>query len=398
MSLPARLVLEDGRVFHGKSFGAHADGGLNTVAEVVFNTSHTGYQEVLTDPSYCGEAVTFTVPLLGVYGVPGDLDAQSGAPRAAALICREASRRPSSWRSKETLDAYLARHGIPGIEGVDTRSLTQHLRDHGSQQGALCNDPSVSDKELQERARKAPRMEGQDLAKVVTTKEPYAWTEGFNEETSPWSDNLVKPEVAPGSLGRVVVIDFGIKYDILRHLVDQGCEVMVVPASSTMDEILALEPRGIFLSNGPGDPAAVSYGVDTVRKLVEAAPCPIYGICLGHQILCLALGAKTHHMKFGHRGSNHPVREESTGKVLITAQNHGFAVDAQSLEGTSLEPSYTSLFDCCLEGVRHTELPIESVQFHPEAGPGPHEAASFFARFAAAIKAHAAATSQATSS
>ena len=396
MNLPARLVLEDGRVFHGRSFGAHAEGGLNAVAEVVFNTSHTGYQEVLTDPSYCGEAVTFTIPILGVYGVPGDLDAQSGKPRAAALICREASRRPSSWRSSETLHAYLERHGIPGIEGVDTRSLTQHLRDHGSQQGALSNDPTLSDAELQERARQAPRMEGQDLAKVVTTQEPYAWTEDFSPETSPWSHSLPKPDAAPGSAGRVVVIDFGVKFDILRHLVAQGCEVTVVPASSTMDEILALEPRGIFLSNGPGDPAAVSYAVETVRQLVEAAPCPIFGICLGHQILCLALGAKTHHMKFGHRGSNHPVREESTGKVLITAQNHGFAVDAASLEGTSLEPSYTSLFDCCLEGVRHTTLPIESVQFHPEAGPGPREAATFFARFAAAIKAPA--TTSATSS
>lgn len=396
MSLPARLVLEDGRVFHGRSFGAYAEGGLDAVAEVVFNTSHTGYQEVLTDPSYCGEAVTFTVPILGVYGVPGDLDAQSGAPRAAALICREASRRPSSWRSNETLDAYLARHGIPGIEGVDTRSLTQHLRDHGSQRGALSNDASLSDAELQKRAQQAPKMEGQDLAKVVTTEAPYAWSEGFSPETSPWSDGLPKPEAAPGSAGRVVVVDFGVKYDILRHLVDQGCEVTVVPASSTVDEILAYEPAGIFLSNGPGDPAAVSYGVEMVRKLVEAAPCPIFGICLGHQILCLALGAKTHHMKFGHRGSNHPVREESTGKVLITAQNHGFAVDVASLEGTSLEPSYTSLFDCCLEGVRHKTLPIESVQFHPEAGPGPHEAASFFARFAAAIK--AAAATPATSS
>lgn len=385
MSLPARLVLEDGRVFHGRSFGAHAEGGLDAVAEVVFNTSHTGYQEVLTDPSYCGEAVTFTVPILGVYGIPGDLDAQSAQPRAAAIICREASRRPSNWRSKESLNSYLVRHGIPGIEGVDTRTLTQHLRDHGSQLGALSNDPALSDADLQERAKRAPRMEGQDLAQVVTTKEPYTWTEGFSPETAPWHDALPKPTATPGSAGRVVVLDFGVKYDILRYLVDHGCDVTVVPASSTLDEILAFDPAGIFLSNGPGDPAAVSYAVETVRRLVEAAPCPIYGICLGHQILCLALGAQTHHMKFGHRGSNHPVREASSGRVLITAQNHGFAVDAESLEGTSLEPSYTSLFDSCLEGVRHTRLPIESVQFHPEAGPGPQEAADFFARFTAAI-------------
>ncbi|MBL4844890.1 MAG: glutamine-hydrolyzing carbamoyl-phosphate synthase small subunit [Planctomycetes bacterium] len=387
MSLPARLVLEDGRVFHGRSFGAHADGGLETVAEVVFNTSHTGYQEVLTDPSYCGEAVTFAIPILGVYGVAGDLDAQSARPRAAAMICREVSRHASNYRSKETLPAYLTRHGIPGIEEIDTRTLTQHLRDHGSQLGALSNDATLTDQELAERARQAPRMEGQDLAKLVTTQAPYSWTTGFSSETAPWSDGLPEPVAEPGSAGRVVVVDFGVKYDILRHLVDHGCEVTVVPASSTLEEILAHDPQGIFLSNGPGDPAAVSYAVETVQRLVAAAPCPIYGICLGHQILCLALGAKTHHMKFGHRGSNHPVRQASSGRVLITAQNHGFAVDVASLSATPLEPSYTSLFDGCLEGVRHKSLPIESVQFHPEAGPGPHEAAEFFAQFAAAIQA-----------
>lgn len=387
MTLPARLVLKDGRVFRGRSFGAFADGGLNSVAEVVFNTSHTGYQEVLTDPSYRGEAVTFTVPILGVYGVPGHLDAQSNRPQAAAILCREASRRPSNWRSTMSLHDYLAQHRIPGIEGLDTRTLTQHLRDTGSQMGALSNDPTVSDAELQRRAKAAPSMEGQDLAKEVTTSVPYTWDEGFDPATAPWSHSLPAPGAPRKSLGRVVVVDFGVKFDILRHLVEQGCDLTVVPASTSAEEIFALEPQGVFLSNGPGDPAAVRYAIKTVRALVKAARFPIYGICLGHQILCLALGARTHHMKFGHRGSNHPVRELSTGRVLITAQNHGFAVDPESLSGTGLEPSYTSLFDCCLEGVRHTEQPIESVQFHPEAGPGPREAAVFFTRFAAALQA-----------
>lgn len=387
MTLPARLVLKDGRVFHGRSFGAYAEGGLNSVAEVVFNTSHTGYQEVLTDPSYRGEAVTFTVPILGVYGVPGRLDAQSNRPQAAAILCREAARRPSNWRSASTLHDYLVKHKIPGIEGLDTRTLTQHLRDKGSQMGALCNDPAVSDAELVRRAKAAPSMEGQDLAKEVTTSVPYTWEEGFEPETTPWSYCLPRPGVPRKSAGRVVVVDFGVKFDILRHLVEQGCDLTVVPASTSAEEIFAMEPRGVFLSNGPGDPAAVSYAVKMVKTLVKAARFPIYGICLGHQILCLALGAKTHHMKFGHRGSNHPVRDLRSGRVLITAQNHGFAVDAASLAETPLVPSYTSLFDCCLEGVRHKELPIESVQFHPEAGPGPREAAVFFSRFAAALQA-----------
>jgi carbamoyl-phosphate synthase small subunit len=385
MSLPARLALEDGRVFRGRSFGARADGGADVAAEVVFNTSMVGYQEILTDPSYCFEAVTFTLPILGVYGVPGDLDAQSARPRAAAILCREVARRPSNWRSSEPLPDYMARHGIPGIEGLDTRSLTQHLRDHGSKIGIVSNDADASDDELIDKAKAAPRMEGLDLAKVVTTNEPYEWTEGFCAENAPWGHSLPAPNAAPGSAGEVVVVDFGVKYDILRHLAARGCKVTVVPATTTAAEILARDPRGVFLSNGPGDPSAVTYALTMVRELVEAARCPVFGICLGHQILCLSLGATSFHMKFGHRGGNHPVRDHESGRVVITAQNHGFAIDCASLSKTPLKVSHTSLFDGCLEGVRHTRLPVESVQFHPEAGPGPREAAVFFERFVSAI-------------
>ena len=381
--VPARLALEDGRIFHGRHFGARTE----VAAEVVFNTSLVGYQEVLTDPSYCFEAVTFTTPILGIYGVPGDLDAQSAQPRAAAILCREVCHRPSNWRSQESLPAYMERHGIPGIEGLDTRSLTQHLRDQGSRIGVLSQDDSLSDADLVDKAKAAPRMEGLDLAKVVTTNEPYAWTEGFTDDTHPWSQNLPAPQAAPGSVGKVVVIDFGVKYEILRHLVARGCEVIVVPATTTAAEVFAHDPVGVFLSNGPGDPAAVTYGHTLVRELLDAARVPVYGICLGHQILCLALGAESYHMKFGHRGSNHPVREHDTGRVLITAMNHGFAITHESLANTPLVPTYTSLFDGVLEGVRHEELPVEAVQFHPEAGPGPKEAAAFFERFVAAIRA-----------
>ncbi|MGE0712375.1 MAG: glutamine-hydrolyzing carbamoyl-phosphate synthase small subunit [Planctomycetota bacterium] len=384
MSVPARLALEDGSVYRGRGFGANADGGAEVAAEVVFNTSVVGYQEILTDPSYCFEAVTFTQPILGIYGVPGDLDAQSAKPAAAGVLCREVSRRPSNWRSQESLPEYMARHGVFGIEGLDTRSLTQHLRDHGSKIGILSNDPDLSDADLVDKARSAPHMEGLDLAKVVTTDEPYAWDEEFGLDNSPWSHSLPRPEGTP--LGEVVVVDYGVKRDILRHLAARGCKLTVVPATTSAEEILARDPAGVFLSNGPGDPAAVTYGLTMTKELVEAARFPVFGICLGHQILCLALGAKSFHMKFGHRGGNHPVRDLRSGRVLITAQNHGFAIDPESLGKTALVPTYRSLFDGCLEGVRHRELPVETVQFHPEAGPGPREAAAFFDRFVAAIR------------
>ncbi len=384
---PARLVLADGRVFHGRSFGADRE----VVAEVVFNTSHTGYQEVLTDPSYRFEAVVFTVPILGIYGVVGDgSDDQSGGPQASAIICREVSWRPSNYRSSKSLPEHLEALGVPGIEGVDTRSLTKHLRDHGSQNGLITtsDEPEAA---LVERARAAPSMEGLDLAREVTTKAPYAWTEVFGEENEPGGLLLPRPFVAAGSAGRIVLLDFGIKRDILRHLASRGLEITVVPAQTPAEAILERQPDGVFLSNGPGDPAAVAYGIETATRLIANTAnggVPVYGVCLGNQILSLASGAKTHKLKFGHRGANHPVREAETGRVLITSHNHGFAIDPASLAGSSVEASYVSLFDGTIEGIRHRELPIAATQFHPEAGPGPHEAASFFDDFVRAIAAH----------
>lgn len=387
---PARLVLEDGRVFHGRSFGAQAEGGMETIAEVVFNTTHTGYQEVLTDPSYRFEAVCFTVPILGIYGVAGELDAQSGRPQAAAIICREVSKRASSWRAKHTLPEYMREVGVPGIEGVDTRTLVKHLRDEGAKIGVLTNGEE-SDDVYVAKARAAPHMEGLDLAQEVTTGAEYAWTEGFSPENTPWGSE--REAVAPGSSGLVVVVDFGIKRDILRHLAARGFELAVVPASTPAEAILERTPRGVFLSNGPGDPAAVEYGVHTARTLVQSEQVPVFGVCLGNQILSLAMGAKTRYMKFGHRGGNHPVRELESGRVLITSHNHGFAVDPASLKKTPLLPTYESLFDGTLEGVKHRELPVAAVQFHPEAGPGPHEAGRFFDDFLEATQAGSVAAS-----
>lgn len=380
---PARLVLADGRVFHGRSFGADRE----VTAEVVFNTSHTGYQEVLTDPSYRLEAVVFTVPILGIYGVTDASDDQSGGAQASAIVCREVSWRPSSYRSVRSLPEHLQALGVPGIEGVDTRTLTKHLRDHGSQNGLITtsDEPEAA---LVARVKAAPSMEGLDLAREVTTKTPYEWTETFGPQNEPGSLLLPRPFAAAGSAGRIVLLDFGIKYDILRHLASRGLAITVVPAQTPVEAILERQPDGVFLSSGPGDPAAVTYGVETVRRLLantERGGPPVYGVCLGCQLLSLAAGARTHHLKFGHRGANHPVREAETGRVLITSHNHGFAVDPDSLAGSSVVPTYVSLFDGTIEGIKHRELPVAATQFHPEAGPGPHEAASFFDDFVRAI-------------
>ena len=412
--LPARLVLADGRVFPGRSFGAQRE----VVAEVVFNTSHAGYQEVLTDPSYRGQAVTFTVPILGIYGVADDQDDQSppGKDRpqkggqgaqASAIICREASRRASSYRSHATLHEHLVAVGVPGIEGVDTRTLTKHLRDHGAQNGMVTTsaEPEAT---LVARVRAAPSMDGLDLAKVVTTAAPYRWEEGFKAQNDPGRLALPRstlasvagsPVIVPGSGGRVVVLDFGVKHDILRNLVARGLDVTVVPATTTAEEILERDPDGVLLSNGPDDPAAVGYGIETTKRLMAACAGggpPVYGVCLGHQILSLAAGAKTFKLKFGHRGANHPVRDEATGRVLITAQNHGFSVDPESMKRTALVTSHLSLFDGTVEGLRHRDLPIAAMQFHPEAAPGPHEAGFFFDQFAETIARHSAASRRAT--
>jgi carbamoyl-phosphate synthase small subunit len=389
--LPARLVLADGRVFHGRSFGAHAE----VVAEVVFNTAHTGYQEVLTDPSYRFEAVVFTVPILGIYGVPDDQDDQSRGAQASAIICREVSRRASNHRSKRTLPEHLEAVGVPGIEHVDTRGLTKHLRDHGSQNGIITTS-AEPDAALVAKVKAAPSMDGLDLAKEVTTKTAYKWEEPFRDGNDPGRLSLQQLR-QPGTAGRVVVVDFGIKFDILRHLASRGLDVTVVPARTTAEEVLEREPDGVLLSNGPGDPAAVTYGIEAAKRLI--ASCgnggpPVYGVCLGHQILSLASGARTHHLKFGHRGGNHPVRDHATGKVLITSHNHGFAVDPSTLGRTAMVPTYTSLFDGTIEGIRHQELPVAAVQFHPEAGPGPHEAAAFFDDFVSAVTRHRGAPSR----
>ncbi len=379
MSLPAKLVLEDGRVFEGRAFGAPGE----TTAEIVFNTSHTGYQEVLTDPSYCGQAVVFTVPILGIYGVaPGDDESEK--PQAAAIICREASRTASNHRSRATLQEHLKKHGIFGLEGIDTRALVIHLRENGAKNGVLSTQDS-DDASLLAKAKAAPNMNGLDLAKVVSTRTSYVWKEPYGDE-GPWRPLAKRFAHAPGSAGKVVVVDYGIKRGILRHLVDRGFLVHVVPAQTAAEAILEQQPDGVMLSNGPGDPSAVTYGIECARKLLGKLP--LFGVCLGHQILGLALGATTRKLKFGHRGGNHPVREVETGRVLITSHNHGFAVDPTNLHRTPLVATHESLFDGTLEGIRHRELACAAVQFHPEASPGPHEAESFFDTFAKAVGEH----------
>jgi carbamoyl-phosphate synthase small subunit len=360
----AWLALADGTVFDGRPFGAR---GVTT-GEAVFTTTWTGYQEVLTDPSYFGQIVTMTAPEMGNVGVNlEDTEAVDGAPRVAGFVVRDASPIPSNWRAQESLDAYLARHGIVGITDVDTRRLTRHLRDHGSQNGAI---GTSSPEDLVRRAREAPDMNGLDLVRAVTPKEPYPWTTGRGA----WSVGA-----APRPPERhVVVLDCGTKTNILRCLVDSGCRLTVVPATSTADDVLALRPDGIFVSNGPGDPAAVSYAVDTIRGL--AGKKPLFGICLGHQLLSLALGAKTYKLKFGHRGANQPVKDLATGRIEITTQNHGFCVDLATLPSDA-RSTHVHLNDGTSEGLTIDRLSAFSVQYHPEAAAGPHDALYMFDRF-----------------
>jgi carbamoyl-phosphate synthase small subunit len=361
----AVLALADGLTFEGEAFGAAVD----VVGEVVFNTSHTGYQEILTDPSYVGQIVTMTCPEMGNVGA-NPQDEEAAAPHAVGMIVKRASSEPSSWRAREGLGAYLERHGLPGIEGIDTRQLVRHLRDHGAQMGALSTTGS-SAAALVERARTAPGMVGRDLASGISCKEIYRWTEG--------SGTLLGGQpVAAGPEKHVVAFDFGLKRMMLRLLVDQGCRVTVVPAWTSAADVLALQPDGIFLTNGPGDPDAVPGIRETVASLLGKKP--VFGICLGHQILALALGGKTYKLKFGHRGANQPVKELATGKVDITSQNHGFAVDAPSLAGAA-EVTHVNLNDGTVEGLRALDVPARSVQYHPEASPGPHDARKLFGEF-----------------
>jgi carbamoyl-phosphate synthase small subunit len=360
------LALADGTLFEGRSFGSPAE----TVGEVVFNTSMFGYQEILTDPSYVGQICTMAYPHIGNVGTNLE-DEESQKPHAVGLVVREYSE-PSNWRSKETLDAYLARHAIGGIEGLDTRRLVRHLRTHGAQMGVLSTE-NVSSQALVEKAKTAPGMEGMDLATGISTKSIYEWTKATPTVIGAPHGGPPAPKF------RVVAVDYGLKKAMLQFLVDVGCHVTVVPAWTTATEILAMKPDGVFLTNGPGDPAAVKGADKTVAELLGKVP--VFGICLGHQILALALGGKTWKMKFGHRGANQPVKDLVTGKVEITSQNHGFAVDAKSLEGKGVV-THLNLNDQTVEGLSVPDAKAFSVQYHPEASPGPHDARYLFQRFA----------------
>ncbi|MBL8351018.1 MAG: glutamine-hydrolyzing carbamoyl-phosphate synthase small subunit [Burkholderiaceae bacterium] len=370
---PAVLALADGTVFQGHSIGAAG----STVGEVVFNTALTGYQEILTDPSYCRQIVTLTYPHIGSYGV-NDEDVEASRVHAAGLIVKDLPVRASNFRARLTLDAYLQREGTVAIAGIDTRRLTRRLRSGGAQNGCIATFAAghrVTPVEVAAaiaRAQAAPGMAGQDLAQVVSAGEPYGWTE------TEWSLGTGYGRLADTRF-HVVAYDFGIKRNILRMLASRGCRVSVVPARTPAAEALALKPDGIFLSNGPGDPEPCDYAITAVRTLVDTG-IPTFGICLGHQILALASGARTFKMKFGHHGANHPVKDLDSGRVSITSQNHGFAVDAQSLPA-QLRPTHVSLFDQTLQGLARTDRPAFGFQGHPEASPGPHDIAYLFDRF-----------------
>lgn len=362
MTTRAHLVLADGTVFPGAAMGASG----STVGEAVFTTGMTGYQEVLTDPSYAGQLVTMTAPEIGNTGVNLE-DQEAKAPALAGFIVHELSAVTSNWRANESLDAYLKRNKIVGITGVDTRTLTRHLRDNGSQMACIGTDDV---KTLHDKAKSAPSMSGRDLTDLVTSKEIRSWTEG----NGLWKVSADRK----GRTHHVVAIDFGVKDNILRCLVDVGCKVTVVPSRTTAEQVLALKPDGVFLSNGPGDPAAVTHGIATVRSLLGKKP--MFGICLGHQMLGLALGGSTYKLKFGHRGLNQPVQDLATGRVEVTTQNHGFCVDLESLKG-KCDMTHVHLNDGTCEGILHRESGAFSVQYHPEASAGPHDARYLFDRF-----------------
>jgi carbamoyl-phosphate synthase small subunit len=362
----AKLALEDGTVYTGRGFGAPGE----TFGEVVFNTSMTGYQEVLTDPSYKGQIVTMTYPLIGNYGINPE-DRESVRPQVEGFIVRELSRAPSNFRSQGSLDAYLAENRVIGLEGIDTRALVRRLRVRGAMTGVL-STVDADDASLVRKARSSPNIVGRDLVREVVPAQPFAWSEGF---TSPLVGQL-QPGRPAGP--HVVALDYGMKWNILRCLVQVGCRVTVVPGTATAEQVLGHRPDGIFLSNGPGDPEPLSYAIDTIRGLVGKQP--IFGICLGHQLLGLALGAHTFKLKFGHRGANQPVLNQRTNRVEITTQNHGFAVSLDALPH-DLEPTHINLNDGTLEGMRHRRYPLFSVQYHPEASAGPHDSAYLFEEF-----------------
>lgn len=357
--MKAILALEDGTYFLGDAFGSRGE----RWGEVVFNTGMTGYQEILTDPSYCGQIIVMTYPLIGNYGINRE-DFESGKSYARGLVVKEQCEHPSNWRASYKINDFLAREGVPGISGVDTRALTRHLRSFGAMRGVISND--VADPAaLSEKARHCPQLTGQQMVPEVSSAKAYR---------------------VEGQGKRVVLIDFGSKLNIIRHLQRRDCDIHVVPHNTGAQEIMALNPDGVMLSNGPGDPADVPYAAQTVREM--AGHVPIFGICLGHQIMSLAMGARTYKMKFGHRGSNHPVKDLITGRVYITSHNHGFSVEEESMAGLGLEVTHRNLNDQTVEGMRHVSLPLFSVQYHPEASPGPTESEYLFEQFLEMMEQH----------
>lgn len=365
MQEKAFLILEDGKTFSGYSFGAPG----SCFGEIVFNTGMAGYQEIITDPSYKGQIVTLTYPLIGNYGVNPE-DTESRKVFTEGLVVKEYSKIRSNWRSSESLGDYLKRYNICAIEGVDTRAVTLHIRQAGAMMAGLfcAEDALLSKEEMLQKIKSAPGLVGRDLVKVVSITKKYTWSP---KKKAKW---------------RAVVLDCGVKYNTLRHLLNCGCEVIVVPVNTSYEEILSYKPHGLLLSNGPGDPAAVANVVETTRMLIGRLP--IFGICLGHQMLGRAFGGKTFKLKFGHHGVNHPVKDLKSGKIAITSQNHGFCVDIDSLNKKEIELTHVNLNDQTLEGMRHKKLPIFSVQFHPEAGPGPNDAAYLFDEFVGLMKKH----------
>ncbi len=358
----AYLALEDGGVYEGRSVGAEGE----AFGELVFNTSMTGYQEILTDPSYAGQIITMTYPLIGNYGVNPE-DVESRRPFARGFVMRECCLEPSSWRARQSLPDYLRQHNIIGVDGLDTRKITKHLRTAGAKKAVISTQESDPER-LVRMAKDSPGMTGADYVKDVTAEAAYAW------------------EVPAETRFRVAAFDYGIKFNILRILREMGCAVTVLPATATAEDALATDPDGIFLSNGPGDPAALTYTFPVVRELLGKKP--VFSICLGHQLLAHALGGSTYKLKFGHRGGNQPVRNNHTGKVEISAQNHGFAVDAESLDPSTVFISHTNLNDQSVEGLEHKEVPAFGVQYHPEASPGPHDSSYLFDRFVAEMERH----------
>ncbi len=372
--MQAILALEDGRIFRGEGHGAPAE----RAGEVVFNTSLTGYQEIFTDPSYAGQIVVLTNPQIGNYGT-NDADNEAAKPYIEGLVTREFSPISSNWRSEQAADEYLERFGVPVIAEIDTRALVRHLRTNGVMRGVVSTLDGANADALIAKARSIPRMDGTDLASVVTTAGVYEWDchgrVGSTAERDPYG---LMPEMPPADL-HVVAYDYGIKTNILRMLTGESCRVTVVPARTSAEDVLALKPDGVFLSNGPGDPEPLEYAQGNIRRL--AGKTPVFGICLGHQLIGLALGGKSYKLKFGHHGGNHPVQQTGTGKIEITAHNHNFAIDADSLRESEVELTHVDLNDGTLEGLRHKSLPLFSVQYHPEASPGPHDSHYLFRDF-----------------